>query len=79
MIIIFCTKQNHKPQTTLEFHNTVEPPRSGHTGSKAQCNMRCRLDHGQVSACEGCNTRYLAKKSPFLSPTFLVEIEGRIC
>ena len=33
----------------------------------------------QVSACEGCNTRYLAKKSPFLSPTFLVEIEGRIC
>ena len=33
----------------------------------------------QVSACKGCNTRYLAKKFPFLPPTFLVEIVGRIC
>ena len=32
---------------------------------KALCNMRCRLDHDQVSACEGCNLVISQKTPPF--------------
>ena len=64
MITILWTKQNHTPQTILEYSRTSKKwtYRTRRSALIWEASPYvCRLDHDQVSACEGCNTHYLVQ------------------